>query len=309
MGISPITVPPALATVLTAAGDKSGVDFGYLLQTAMRESALNPNAKAQTSSAVGLFQFLESTWLEVMKSDGGRLGYQHYADAIVERGGEYTIPNKALRAEVLKLREDPQIAADLAAAFTKNNGEYLEQRFGRMPSPGELYIAHFLGAKGAAKMFEAGLANPDQIAAKLFPKQAQANRAIFYDDGKARTIREVYQALVAKHRVPNDAPPVDAGFATQQIAATQSPLPLPAPLQVPPELGGPPAAVVPASTTETAPPVMGGPQPKWTGEAIPSRFGPMDASFFTSIATGAEPAKPRTLISPAPDKGPGLFGH
>jgi hypothetical protein len=304
MGISPITVPPALATVLTAAGDKSGVDFGYLLQTAIRESALNPSARAQTSTAVGLFQFLESTWLEVMKSDGGRLGYQHYADAIVERGGDYTIADKTLRAEVLKLREDPQIAADLAAAFTKNNGEYLTQRFGRMPSPGELYIAHFLGANGAAKMFEAGLADPDQIAAKLFPKQAQANRTIFYDDGKARTIREVYQALVAKHRAPNDVPPVDAGFATQQIA-TQSPLPLPSPLQVPPELGGP-AGVVPASTT---PPVMGEPRPKWTGDAIPSRFGPMEASFFTSLTTSAEPAKPRTLISPAPGKGPSLFGH
>ena len=305
MGISPIAVPPALATVLTAAGDKSGVDFGYLLQTAIRESALDPDAKAQTSSAVGLFQFLDSTWLEVMKSDGGRLGYQRYADAIVERGGEYTIEDKRLRAEVLKLREDPQIAADLAAAFTRNNGEYLTQRFGRMPSPGELYIAHFLGAKGAATMFEAGLANPDQIAAKLFPKQAQANRAIFYDHGNARTIREVYQALVAKHRTPAEVPTVDAGFAAQQIA-TQSPLPLPAPLAVPPELGGPLAAeVVPASTT---PAVPGGLQPKWTGEAVPSRFGPMESSFF-SLATSADPSKPRTLLSTPATKGPSLFGH
>ena len=68
-----------------------------------------------------------------------------------------------------------------------------------MPSPGELYIAHFLGPQGAEKMFNAGLDNPDQIAAKLFPQQAKANPQIFYDDGHARTIREVYKALVAKH--------------------------------------------------------------------------------------------------------------
>ncbi|HLV85239.1 MAG TPA: transglycosylase SLT domain-containing protein [Devosia sp.] len=63
MGVQPISVPQSLAYVLTAAGDRNGVDFDYLLQTAMRESSLNPQAKAQTSSAVGLFQFLESTWL------------------------------------------------------------------------------------------------------------------------------------------------------------------------------------------------------------------------------------------------------
>ena len=83
------------------------------------------------------------------------------------------------------MREDPQIAADLAAAFTKSNGEYLQAKFGRMPSAGELYIAHFLGAQGAERMFNAGLQNPDQIAANLFPRQADANKAIFYADGEA----------------------------------------------------------------------------------------------------------------------------
>ncbi len=135
-----------------------------------------------------------------MKQEGPRLGYQSYADAIVETSdGDYAIKDKSLRAEVLKLREDPQIAADMAAAFTRSNGAYLEDKFGRMPSPGELYIAHFLGPKGAEKLFNAGLRDPDQIAAKLFPSQARANRAIFYANGEARTIREVYKALVAKH--------------------------------------------------------------------------------------------------------------
>src|SRR5918992_5523811 len=107
MGVQPINVPPTLAYVLTSAGERSGVDFDYLLQTAIRESALNPKAKAQTSSATGLFQFLESTWLEVMKSDGPRLGYQNFADAItVDADGDYLIKDRALREEVLRLRED-----------------------------------------------------------------------------------------------------------------------------------------------------------------------------------------------------------
>lgn len=259
MGVQPISVPQSLAYVLNSAGTKSGVDFDYLLQTAIRESSLDPTAKAQTSSATGLFQFLESTWLQVMKDEGPRLGYQQYADAISESAdGEFTIKDKSLRAEVLKLREDPQIAADLAAAFTRNNGAYLQARFGRMPSPGELYIAHFLGAKGAEKMFTAGLADPNQIAANLFPKQAKSNRSIFYSDGQARTIKQVYRALIAKHEAPGAA--VDPAFVTQQMAAA--------------------------------------PGSKWPeAEAIPSRFSPADLSFTALFSTEGEVA-PRTLLTP-----------
>lgn len=203
MSVEAIQVPQSLALVLNRASDKSGVDFDYLVQTAMRESSFNPNAKAQTSSAVGLFQFIESTWLEVMKLEGNRLGYSNYVQAIErDSDGDYVIRNNALRNEVLALREDPQISADLAAAYTRRNGEYLTNSFGRNPSPGELYIAHFLGAGGAERMFRAGLSNPDQIAASIFPKQAEANRSIFYDSSGPRTIREVYQALVAKHGQP-----------------------------------------------------------------------------------------------------------
>ena len=214
MDVLPISAPQSLAYVLTAAGDRNGVDFDYLLQTAMRESSLNPQAKAQTSSAVGLFQFLESTWLQVMKEEGPRLGYGEYAQNIERDGdGDYVIRDPTIKAEILKLREDPQIASDLAAAFTKSNGDYLRTRFGRMPSAGELYIAHFLGAQGAERMFTAGLADPDQIAADIFPKQASANRTIFYANGEPRTIREVYRALVSKHE-GGDA---SAGFSAQQM--------------------------------------------------------------------------------------------
>lgn len=227
MGVQPISIPQNLASALTSAGNRSGVDFGYLLQTAIRESSLNPQARAGTSSAVGLFQFLEGTWLQVMKQDGPRLGYQAYADQIEVSGGDYVVRDPARRAQILKLREDPQIAADLAAAFTRSNGEYLKTAFGRMPSPGELYIAHFLGAQGAEKMFRAGLQNPDQVAVNLFPRQAQANKAIFYDqNGSARTIRQVYQVLTAKH----SAEPA-ASFSTQQAAGQgagqQAPPPIP----------------------------------------------------------------------------------
>jgi hypothetical protein len=232
MGVQPISVPQSLAYVLTAAGDRNGVDFDYLLQTAMRESSLNPQAKAQTSSAVGLFQFLEGTWLQVLKEDGPRLGYGEYAQSIERSGdGDYVVRDPAMKAKILKLRENPQMAADLAAAFTKSNGDYLQTRFGRMPSAGELYIAHFLGAQGAERMFAAGLKDPDQIAAKLFPKQASANQAIFYSNGQPRTIRDVYRVLVSKH----EAGDTNASFAAQQM------------------VGGAPAAAAPVVPSRFSP--------------------------------------------------------
>ncbi len=218
MGVEPISVPQSLAYVLANAGNRSGVDFDYLLQTAIRESSLNPQARASTSSATGLFQFLDATWLQAMKQHGPRLGYAEYADQIqIDGNGRYLVDDPEARAQILELRKDPQVSADLAAAFTQANGEYLSERFGRMPSPGELYIAHFLGAQGAERMFQAGLENPDQIAADLFPRQASANRAIFYDNDGARTIREVYRALVSRHET--SAGGTTPEFAVQQMAS------------------------------------------------------------------------------------------
>jgi hypothetical protein len=310
MGVQPIKVPPSLALVLNSAGDRSGVDFDYLLQTAIRESSLNPTAKAQTSSATGLFQFIESTWLEVMKDEGPRLGYQKYADAITTNGdGDLVIRDKQLRQEVLALREDPQIAADLAAAFTRKNGAYLYERYGRMPSPGELYIAHFMGARGAAAFFDAGLANPDQIAAKLFPKQARANPTIFYELGKARTVKDVYRALVSRHEGDNRVAAglaTDATFAAQQLASGGQPT-------------GPAFPVQPLA--------FAGPPSKWpNAQSLPSRFTPDDLSFTTLFSTQAEAAagpmiaadnavaipaaggvKPRTLVSPDAPAATSLF--
>ncbi len=41
----------------------TGASFEYLLTTAQIESNLNPAAQAATSSASGLYQFIDQTWL------------------------------------------------------------------------------------------------------------------------------------------------------------------------------------------------------------------------------------------------------
>jgi len=218
--VKPVQISPSLSQALNKAGDRNGVDFDYLLQTAMRESSLNPKAKASTSSATGLFQFIEGTWLEVIKEEGGKLGYGTIADKIDRTANGYSVSDPKVKAGILALRENPEMSSDLAAAFTRRNGEYLQDKFGRMPSPGELYIAHFMGARGAEKFFNLGLSQPDALAAKHFPSQAKANASIFYKDGDARSIKQVYQVLVAKHRElgQGTADASQAAFAAQQMA-------------------------------------------------------------------------------------------
>ncbi len=292
MAVTPISVSPSLASVLNAAGDRNDVDFTSIcLQTAMRESSLDPTAKAATSSATGLFQFLPSTWLQVMKSEGPRLGYQQYADAITQDlEGDYTIKDPRVRTEVLKLRENPQVAADMAAAFTKDNGDYLKSKFGRMPSPGELYIAHFLGPQGAEKMFDAGLQNPDQIAARLFPREAAANPTIFYDNGQPRTIRQVYKALVSQHEGPSA---LDPGYAVQQMMAGQQ-QPTVSPNQVAVTYPVPLAPVLRAGGNSRPVTVNADGQP-----ALPSRIGPADLNFNSMFSTEPSPILQSPLQAPA----------
>src|ERR1700724_726112 len=141
----------AIVGAIRDAARATGASFQYLLATAQVESSLNATATVSTSSAKGLFQFVDQTWLATMKQAGPALGYGQYADAIVQTPtGNYAVPDPAMRREILALRDDPVANAALAGAFTQQNAALLTQRIGRTPTEGELYIAHFLGAGGGA---------------------------------------------------------------------------------------------------------------------------------------------------------------
>jgi hypothetical protein len=118
------------------------------------------------------------------------------------------------------LRKDPAAASAMAAAFTQKNAAFLTERLGRQPRDGELYIAHFLGANGAANLISAASKNPGAKAAELFPAAARANRSIFYGKGGTRSASDVYQVLVAKHQ--NTRTPAGV-TGTTAIAAVTTP--------------------------------------------------------------------------------------
>jgi hypothetical protein len=185
-------------SALRRAAAATGVDFNFLVQTARRESGFNTGAQASTSSAAGLFQFVEQTWLSTLKQHGAAHGYARYAELISQGAdGRYHVEGAEARAAVMNLRYDPHAASVMAAELAADHAAYLRGRMGREPTGGELYAAHFLGPQGSAKLIEAAQYNPNAPAAAFFPEAAASNRGVFYREGRPVTCAELYANLNA----------------------------------------------------------------------------------------------------------------
>lgn len=194
--ITPLTGPrssgsPQVHDAIRQAAAATDTDFDYLLAQAHVESSLDPSARARTSSAAGLFQFTQSTWLETLKAHGAQHGMGWAADAISTQSGRARVSDPAMRAAIMNLRFDPEAASLMAGEFAGDNAAFLERSIGRTPDNTELYLAHFLGADGARRFISAHDVNPSQSAAALFPQAAGANRGVFYSDGAPRSLGEV----------------------------------------------------------------------------------------------------------------------
>lgn len=138
----------------------------FLKRLAAVESNNNPNAKAATSSAEGLYQFTNATWRDMVQKYGRQYGI------------------------TMKDRKDPEKSTIMAKLLTDENKQVLTNRIGREPNETELYAAHFLGAKNAVRLIK-NADNNSVVAARMFPEAAQANHNIFYDGRRARRPAEV----------------------------------------------------------------------------------------------------------------------
>jgi hypothetical protein len=180
---------------LKNASNVTGVDFSYLLSTATRESSLKSDAHSNTSSASGLFQFVEQTWLGLVKNYGAKYGLGGMAEAI-ERSpeGRYRADNTADRQAILALRKDPKVSALMEGEYANETRCTMKSSLGRDVFQGELYAAHFLGPQAACRLIEANTSQPDANAASIFPQAAEANRSVFFhSDGSAKSVAEVYR--------------------------------------------------------------------------------------------------------------------
>lgn len=274
--ISPGARPASpVEQAIASAANRTGVDFDYLLAQAQIESGMDAGAEAPTSSASGLFQFIEQTWLDTLYRHGSAHGYGAYANAIGMSGGRAFVRDPAMRETIMDLRFDPQASSVMAAALANDNRAALMPVLGREPDASELYLAHFLGQGGASRFLRTLQTSPDTRADSILPAAARANRAIFYErDGSARSVAEMADFIRGK---------VERAMASASPGAMPDFAPVP----------GIPARAVPGAAAsqpslgfgiQTRPPAV-------TATTRPSMAETLSASF--GLADGSSALSPR----------------
>jgi hypothetical protein len=196
--LSPLAAQRAqVFSALRSAAAATGADFQYLVKTAQRESNFDPAATANTSSATGLFQFTNETWLQMLE----RYGAQH---GVSTEGLD--------RRALLGLRTDPDLSARMAGELARENAKILAKKIGRPATSAELYTAHFMGPQDAARLIHAARRNDEGSAAEMFPRASLANSSVFRGkDGANLTAAELYAKLTGVEVASADAGKVPAG--------------------------------------------------------------------------------------------------
>ncbi len=190
---------PEVASAIQKASASTGVDFAFRVAQAGQESSFQPDAKAGTSSASGLYQFVQSTWLNLVHDKGAQYGLGNLAAQIDTSSGTPRVADPVVRRQILALRDDPTIAASMAAEYAKQNRSQLQQELGHGVTSTDLYMAHFLGTGGASKFLSALDATPNTSGAALLPEAAAANRGVFYDaQGNPRTVAQIYNHFATR---------------------------------------------------------------------------------------------------------------
>lgn len=194
-------IDPEILHSIRRASAATSTDFGLLMAQAAQESGFRADAKSSTSSAAGLFQFIDSTWLGLVKRFGAKYGVGELAQHIaLDGGGRPSVSDAALRTKILDLRSDPALSAALAGEYMNLNRATVEQALGHKLQRADLYMAHFLGAKGATAFLKTLASRGSTPAADLLPEAAAANPSVFYDaqSGRPRTVAEIYQSFSSK---------------------------------------------------------------------------------------------------------------
>ena len=171
-----------------------------MVATAKMESNFNPKAAATTSSARGLFQFIDQTWLGTVKEAGAQFGYGKYADAITETpSGGYAVSDPADPNAIMKLRDDPAAASSMAAVFAQSNSFKLTGKIGRRPTDGELYIAHFMGVGGAGRLISQCREQSERLRAAAVSqrRRGQPPDLLRQDRARAQRLRSLFGADLA----------------------------------------------------------------------------------------------------------------
>lgn len=201
-------VPTVATGAIHMAAERGNFDFAYMMELAEAESGFRHGVRASTSTATGLYQFIESTWSWMMMLHGSKYGMKPLAAEVEiykdDLGrSQARIKNPILRAQIMEMRKHPHLSSLMSAQFQRENrGKeacYVPGEITRT----DMYIAHFLGAHDAVWFLNEMKRDPKQSAAKTFPEAAQYNVNIFYVTKggrkiRERTLEEVYDLFAKK---------------------------------------------------------------------------------------------------------------
>ena len=212
---------------------RTGESFEFLSDLFRQESTFRVGVRARTSSATGLGQHIDRTWLKNVYYAGCKYGLDDYADQIrIRRSGsdaadiEFSGTSRQDRF-LMNLRRNPRFSALMSAENSQYEVGLIQHWTGMtLDQDWQKYSVHFFGVEAAYFFYDRYQSSPNASAAARLPRQARANRAIFYTGGRARSYQEVgtwfqgkfgtgryrerYQ--VAAYRPPSD---VRVGYAGQ----------------------------------------------------------------------------------------------
>jgi len=271
----------ALKDTITAAAKMVGVDEKMMATMAAIESGFDYTVKAKTSSASGLYQFIDSTWQWMLQRYGPKYGIA---------------PNTP--------QTDPRANALMGAEYMKLNIHHLQKTVNRPITDTDVYMAHFLGSGGAKKFFSL---DPNALAANAMPKEARANASIFFDNGRPRTVSEVYALMNNKVRSRGKSFGLDAGAEGIKLAGSKS-TDTPPPATAEGVAGGVVAAAGAASNG--APPVtnMGGKSANALSVPVANQApGAQTQKQAAPTVTAMAPAEPQTA-QPVPADAAAMAG-
>lgn len=199
MEFEEMRVPVWIVDTILRASKLTGADPVYMMALADKESSFLPGNKASTSSAVGLFQFITSTWLEAVRSFGPMHGLIAEAEAITGTGARIDVADATMREHILGLRRNPYISALMAAEMMKRDKAKIEAKLGRQLSRSEFYLSHFFGVDSASRFIALVDDTPKKSARDAFPAAAKSNKSLFFTKQGKKTrqlsVAEVYDKI------------------------------------------------------------------------------------------------------------------
>lgn len=191
-------VPRSVLTAARLAGERTGVDPAFLLAVAWRESSMRPDASSRRSSADGLFQFTNDSWLRAMHEFGGRHGMAGLAAAIEPRGDGFVVRGRGNLRRILALRAVPRVAAVMAGEAFARDMPVVEAAAGHALHAPEAYLIHVLGAYGAVRYLEVAQRRPRASALLAAGGGAAGNRGLFTREGRVLGAKEALHLIGAE---------------------------------------------------------------------------------------------------------------